>query len=71
MKDLQQRLDKGADALMASIKEAESLAAETCEAGDAGASKDFHMMAAYIRMAYGIGRGINIGGVQPKFGGNK
>lgn len=60
MKDAQERLDKGADALMRLIVQAEEAARETCGEGEHEASANFHEMAAHMRMAYAIGRRLAV-----------
>lgn len=70
MLNYQERLDKGADVLMALIKETEAGAAEMCKAGDYAAAEKLHIMAGHMRIAYGIGRGLSVGGVQAR-GGDK
>lgn len=75
MKDAQTRLDKGASTLMRLIRQAETGAAEACEAGQPDAAKSLHRAAAYMRLAYAEGRGLAIetpdGVVRPAFGGDK
>jgi hypothetical protein len=51
------------------IRAAEKGAEEACAAGDAASAERLHMMAGHMRIAYGIGRGLNVGGIQPAFGG--
>jgi hypothetical protein len=70
MKDAQERLDRGAGALMVLIGRAERGAAEACEAQDSDTAAKLHRMAAYMRLAYAEGRTIRtVGGVTPQFGG--
>lgn len=75
MKDAQERLDKGAAVLARLIKQATQGADEACAAGHADAAKDLRMMAGYLMIAHGIGRGIKIGlpdggVIAPAFGGD-
>ena len=67
--DIQERLDRGADALMTLILAAQNGAQEMCEAGDNDTSAKLHMMAAYMRQAYAVGRTIDAGGIRPRSGG--
>lgn len=70
MKDVQARLDKGADLLAMLMKQAEEGAEEACSNADFDMAKDLHLIAAHLRMAYGIGRGLrSSGGVVARAGG--
>lgn len=69
MKDVQPRLDKAAKILMALIKEAEDGAEEACGAGEFETSEKLHTIAAHMRMAYGVGRGLKTSdGIQARAG---
>lgn len=69
MENAQARLDAGAKTLMRLIAQAERGAEEACSAGEADTAERLHKMAGYMRIAYGIGRGLRTsGGIAPAFG---
>ena len=71
MSDIQVQMDRGARNLRRMISEAVAAADALCKAGDAQGSKDAWQMVSLLAAAHAHGRGLNIGGVQPQFGGDK
>ena len=69
MTELQDQLDRGARQLRRMIGEAMEAADALCKAGDAQGSADAWQMVSLLAAAHAHGRRINVGGIQPAFGG--
>ena len=69
MTNLQEQMDRGARNLRRMIAEATAAADALCEAGNAQASADAWQMVSLLAAAHAHGRRLNIGGIQPQFGG--
>ena len=69
IENTQERLDQGTDMLAKLAKLSAKAAVEACEAGDADNAALLHEVCGHVHLALAAGRKINLGGIQPKFGG--